>query len=126
MKNEARFTKMTPKQILLFAPCAFNLAETTRMVEIAKAVVSHPTVSKAFDIRMDSEIACLKELKPVAVVTGSYLTIPVTCRVLQIPLVWVIQSTWLPDFFRHGAGMTDEHQTRSAESGRRLVRVAIH
>jgi len=25
-----------PKKILLFAPCAFNLAETTRMVEIAK------------------------------------------------------------------------------------------
>jgi YVTN family beta-propeller protein len=40
-------------------------------------------------------------------VTGSYVTIPVTCRVLQIPLVWVVQSTWLPDFFCLGAGMTD-------------------
>ncbi len=152
-----------PKQILLFAPCAFNLAETTRMVEIAKAIVRHPTANEVFEIhfisdggefeslienhrfsltrleprltkekiehiarvdrgekfapaftdremiqRIDNEIACLKELKPVAVVTGSYLTIPVTCRVLQIPLVWVIQSTWLPDFFRHGAGMTDK------------------
>ena len=57
--------------------------------------------------RVNNEIACLKELKPVAVVTGSYLTIPITCRVLKTPLVWVIQSTWLPDFFRHGAGMTD-------------------
>jgi UDP:flavonoid glycosyltransferase YjiC (YdhE family) len=27
--------------------------------------------------------------------------------VLNIPLVWVVQSTWLPDFFAHGAGMTD-------------------
>jgi len=43
----------------------------------------------------------------VAVVTGSYQSIPVTCRVLDIPLVWVVQSTWFPDFFEHGAGMTD-------------------
>jgi UDP:flavonoid glycosyltransferase YjiC (YdhE family) len=57
--------------------------------------------------RVENELACLKALKPVAVVTGSYVTIPLTCRILQTPLVWVIQSTWLPDFFRHGAGMTD-------------------
>jgi UDP:flavonoid glycosyltransferase YjiC (YdhE family) len=153
---------MMPKQILLFAPCAFNLAETTRMVEIAKAIVRHPTANEVFEIhfisdggefeslienhrfsltrleprltkekiehiarvdrgekfapaftdremiqRIDNEIACFEELKPAAVVTGPYLTIPVTCRVLHTPLVWVIQSTWLPDFFRHGAGMTD-------------------
>ena len=35
------------------------------------------------------------------------MTIPLSCRILRVPLVWVIQSTWLPDFFRHGAGMTD-------------------
>jgi hypothetical protein len=35
------------------------------------------------------------------------MTIPVTCQILKIPLVWVIQSTWLEDFFAHGAGMTD-------------------
>ena len=57
--------------------------------------------------RVENEIVCLKNLTPVAVVTGSYVTIPVTCRVLQIPLVWVVQSTWLPEFFCHGAGMTD-------------------
>ncbi len=57
--------------------------------------------------RVDAEIAYLRELAPAAVVTGSYMTIPISCRILQIPLVWVIQSTWLPDFFRHGAGMTD-------------------
>ena len=150
------------KKILLFAPAAFNLAETSRMVEIAKAIARHPVASQAFDIhfisdggdfesliekhgfaltrleprltkekiefiakvdrgekfapaftdaelirRVESEMACLKELKPAAVITGSYVTIPVTCRVLMIPLVWVVQSTWLPDFFCHGAGMTD-------------------
>lgn len=150
------------KRVLLFAPCAFNLAETSRMVEIAKGIEGHPTASQTFDVhfisdggefesliekhgfpltrleprltpekiehigkvdrgekfapaftdremvqRVESEIVCLKNVKPVAVVTGSYVTIPVTCRVLRIPLVWVVQSTWLPDFFCHGAGMTD-------------------
>jgi UDP:flavonoid glycosyltransferase YjiC (YdhE family) len=151
-----------PKKAILFAPCAFNLAETSRMVEIAKAIERHPLANEAFDIhfisdggdfetmiekhgfaltrmeprltqekieliakvdrgekftpafsvaeliqRVNNEVAVLKELRPAAVVTGSYVTIPVTCRVLEIPLVWVVQSTWLPDFFCHGAGMTD-------------------
>ncbi len=153
---------MMPKKVLLFAPCAFNLAETSRMVEIAKGIEHHSIARETFDIhfisdggdfenliekhgfaltrleprltkekiefiakvdrgekftpaftdaelirRVESEMACLKELKPTAVVTGSYVTIPVTCRVLETPLVWVVQSTWLPDFFCHGAGMTD-------------------
>jgi UDP:flavonoid glycosyltransferase YjiC (YdhE family) len=151
-----------PKKVILFAPCAFNLAETSRMVEIAKAIQRHPKTDQAFDIhfisdggdfetmivkhgfaltrmeprltpekieliakvdrgekftpafsnaeliqRVNNEVTVLKELRPVAVVTGSYVTIPVTCRVLEIPLVWVVQSTWLPEFFEHGAGMTD-------------------
>src|SRR6202049_988915 len=133
---------MTPKRTLLFAPCAFNLAETSRMVEIAKAVTRHPAASKVFAVhfisdggefehliekhgftltrleprltkekiehiakvdrgekfapaftdsemieRVDSEIACLTTLTPAAVVTGSYVTIPITCRVLHLPLV---------------------------------------
>jgi UDP:flavonoid glycosyltransferase YjiC (YdhE family) len=57
--------------------------------------------------RVKNEIDVLKRVTPVAVVTGSYPSIPVTCRVLKIPLVWVVQSTWLPAFFEHGAGMTD-------------------
>ncbi len=151
------------KRILLFAPCAFNLAETSRMVEIAKGILRNPAASQAFDVhfisdggdfesmierhgfaltrmeprltpekiefigkvdrgekfapaftdaelivRVQNEIACLKRLDPVAVVTGSYVTIPLTCRILRVPLVWVIQSTWLPGFFCHGAGMTDK------------------
>jgi UDP:flavonoid glycosyltransferase YjiC (YdhE family) len=57
--------------------------------------------------RVENETTILKRLAPVAVVTGSYPSIPVTCRVLGLPLVWVVQSTWLPNFFEHGAGMTD-------------------
>jgi UDP:flavonoid glycosyltransferase YjiC (YdhE family) len=153
---------MMPKKVILFAPCAFNLAETSRMVEIAKAIQRHPAASQAFDIhfisdggdfesmiekhgfamtrmeprltqekiefiakvdrgekfapaftdaemiqRVENEVAVLQRLNPVAVVTGSYPSIPVTCRVLKVPLVWVVQSTWFPEFFEHGAGMTD-------------------
>lgn len=151
-----------PYRTLLFAPCAFNLAETSRMLEIALGVARDPVASKVFQSqfisdggdfeplvekhgfaltrmeprltpekiehiakvdrgekftpaftdaemiqRVENEAAVLKRLAPVAVVTGSYPSIPVTCRVLKIPLVWVVQSTWLPDFFEHGAGMTD-------------------
>lgn len=153
---------MTPPKTLLFAPCAFNLAETSRMLEIAKGVARRPLGSKALNIhfisdggdfesliekhgfaltrmeprltpdkiehiakvdrgekfmpaftdaemiqRVENEVAVLQQLAPVAAVTGSYPSIPVSCRVLNIPLVWVVQSTWLPDFFEHGAGMTD-------------------
>lgn len=150
------------KKTLLFAPAAFNFAETSRMVEIAKGIRDHEAASQVFDIqfitdsddfefliveegfpckrlqprltkaqidhiakvdkaekfgfafskqgmieKIDSEIEYLRGLKPAAVITGSYVTIPVTCRVLNIPLVWVIQSTWLKDFFGRGAGFTD-------------------
>jgi hypothetical protein len=150
------------RRTLLFAPAAFNLAETTRMVEIAKGIMGHPAARNVFDIqfisdggdfesliegqgfalqrleprltkekiehiarvdrgerfapafsdkelieRVDNETAFLRQVMPAAVVTGSYLTIPVTCRVLKVPLVWVIQSTWLEPFFSTGAGMTD-------------------
>ncbi len=153
------------QKTLLFAPCAFNLAETSRMLEIAKRVARDPLASKVFEChfisdggdfesliekhgfaltrmeprltpekiehiakvdlgekfapaftdaemaqRVENEVAALRRLAPVAVVTGSYPSIPVSCRALQIPLVWVVQSTWLPDFFEHGAGMTDHLQ----------------
>jgi UDP:flavonoid glycosyltransferase YjiC (YdhE family) len=161
-----------PKRILVFAPAAFNLAETSRMVEIAKAVQRDSEASQIFEVhfisdggdfedliekhgfaltrleprltkekieyiakvdrgekfapafsdseiqaRVDHETALLSKLQPVAAVTGSYVTIPLTCRILRVPLVWVIQSTWLPQFFRRGAGMTDRlrpHQFKPA------------
>jgi len=44
-----------PKRTLLFGPAAFNLAETSRMVEIAKGIVHHPEASQAFDVRFISD-----------------------------------------------------------------------
>ena len=153
---------MSEKRLLLFAPAAFSLAETSRMTEIAKGVRDHPRASKAFDIHFISEggsferlieelgfpitrveprlteeqiarlmaindeekfgavyskremiakvtgdRAALRELKPAAVVTGSYLSMPLACRLENVPLVWTVQSTWLPGFFGSGAGLTD-------------------
>ncbi len=150
------------RKTLLFAPAAFSLAETTRMIEIAKGVRDHAAASAVFDIHFISEggkfesliedlgfpltrveprlteekiahlmavndeekfaavyskkemiakvngdIAALKTLLPAAVVTGSYLSMPLACRLQNIPLVWAVQSTWLPSFFASGAGLTD-------------------
>jgi len=66
--------------------------------------------------RVDHELLRLRELQPVAVVTGSYVTIPIACQVLQIPLAWVIQSTWLEGFFRHGAGTSDRVRPQFAKA----------
>ena len=150
------------KKTLLFAPCAYDLAETTRMIEIAKGIRKHESAGKVFDIqfiadggnlehlieeegfplkkmeprltqeqiqhiaevdsidnvspalsqkvlieKIENEVEYFRGLEPTAVITGSYMTISVTCRILHIPLVWVIQSTWLEGFFTQGAGMTD-------------------
>ncbi len=150
------------KKTLLFAPAAFDLAETTRMIEIAEGIRRHEKACDIFDIQfisnggdlehlieeegfplkrvgprltqekiefigkvdkgetfapaftrqemielIENEVIYLKQIEPAAVITGSYMTIPITCRILHLPLVWVIQSTWLPDFFANGAGMTD-------------------
>ena len=43
------------RKVLLFAPCAFNLAETSRMVEIAKGVRHHPKASQVFDVHFISD-----------------------------------------------------------------------
>ena len=57
--------------------------------------------------RVENETRFLNAATPAAVVTGSYATIPLSCRIAKVPLVWVIQTTWLPEFFEHGAGLTD-------------------
>ncbi len=155
------------KKVLLFAPAAYNFAETSRMTEIAKAIRNHPKANEVFDIQFISEggkfeelirknnfnyitvdpsltdekiehiyavndeekfapiytkkemiqkvntdIKYLKQIKPVAVITGSYLSMPVSCKVLDIPLVWAVQSTWFKDFFSKGAGITDELKSK--------------
>ncbi len=151
------------RKVLLFAPAAFSLAETSRMVEIAKGVARDPVASQRFEIRFISEggdfesliednhfplervepqltpekiahvfavndeekfapaysgaemiekvagdLVVLDRLHPVAVVTGSYLSMPLSCRLRGIPVVWAVQSTWLPGFFATGAGTTDD------------------
>jgi UDP:flavonoid glycosyltransferase YjiC (YdhE family) len=157
MTDRPRFSR----RALLFAPCAYNLAETTRMIEIAKAVRASDGGDSAFDIRfiseggeferliteagfpvealepqitpaqieraykldkgeafgaafsaaqcvekIEAELAFIRKINPIAIVTGSYVTIPLTHRIAGVPLVWVVQSTWLERFFKHGAGMT--------------------
>ncbi len=44
-----------PKKILVFAPVAFDLAETTRMIEIAKGIRQHNAASQVFDIQFISD-----------------------------------------------------------------------
>lgn len=159
------------KKFLIFAPAAYNLAETSRMLEIAKGIRNHPEACARFDIKFISEggkfgelilkngfslttvdhplsnekirhilavndeekfapaydkremiekvkqdIRLLESLKPVAVVTGSYLSMPLSCRILGIPLVWVVQSTWTRDFFSSGAGITIGMKSRFLKS----------
>jgi len=151
------------KKVLLFAPCAYNLAETTRMIQIAKGVSEHERAGECFDIqfiseggdfeylientgfplktleprvtpekvdylyrldkaetlgsaftlnelieKIDNELEYLRSVRPAAIVTGSYVTMPLTHKILGVPLVWVVQSTWLEDFFANGAGMTED------------------
>ena len=52
---------MSEKRLLLFAPAAFSLAETSRMTEIAKGVRDHPRASKAFDIHFISEVEASRD-----------------------------------------------------------------
>ena len=164
---------MTNQKIktFVFAPACYNLAETTRMLEIAKAMARHPRMRETIKIRFMSEggeferlitaegfaldtieprvtpekiaqiaavndqekigtiyswreilekvrgdTAFLRAVDPAAVVTGSYVSIPLSCRVLSIPLVWTIQSTWLKAFFASGAGLTDSIPSGVAKS----------
>lgn len=150
------------KKTLLFAPAAMNLAETTRMIEIAKGIRRHPGASQVFALqfisdggefenlieeegfalkkmeprltpekieflykvdkgekfgsgftkeeiieRIKNETAYFELVQPTAVLTGSYVTVPLTCQIMGITLVWTVQSTWFEEFFTHGAGRTD-------------------
>jgi UDP:flavonoid glycosyltransferase YjiC (YdhE family) len=166
------------RRALLFSPCAYNLAETMRMIEIARAVRAFEGGGSAFDIRfiseggefdrliteagfpverlepritpaqieraykldkgetfgaafsakqciekMEGELAFIRKINSVAIVTGSYVTIPLAHRIAGVPLVWVVQSTWLESIFKHGAGMTGRIRPAPA---RKLADFAIH
>ncbi|MGC1449777.1 MAG: hypothetical protein WA830_07035 [Candidatus Sulfotelmatobacter sp.] len=58
--------RLTPEKIE-------HIAKVDRGEKFAPAFTDREMVQ-----RVESEIACLKSVKPVAVVTGSYVTIPVT------------------------------------------------
>ena len=79
-----------------------HIAEVDRGEKFSPALPQNVLIEK-----IENEVEYLKDLDPTAVITGSYMTISVSCRKLNLPLVWVIQSTWLEGFFAHGAGMTD-------------------
>jgi predicted xylose isomerase-like sugar epimerase len=46
---------MMSKRTLLFAPARYNLAETSRMVEIAKGIERHPQASQVFRVHFISD-----------------------------------------------------------------------
>jgi hypothetical protein len=46
----------------LFAPVTFDLAETTRILEIAKGIANHPLASQVFDIQFISNGGDLEHL----------------------------------------------------------------
>ncbi len=124
---------------IVFAPETLNIAETTRMIEIAKEsrdqfhcvffgysdVYSHLIEQAGFEFRrmspwltkekiehlwkvdrmesfadpfteselherIESEVALYRELKPVAIVIGFTLSVTISARVAQIPLVYVM------------------------------------
>jgi len=136
---------------LLFAPAACNLAEVTRMINMAKACKDHFDIlflsyggdfekeieKEGFAVRklspqltperiehiykvdkgeslddfftvdeltarVESEMALYKEVKPVAVITGFCLSVPISTRSAGVPLVWVIQSTWTKQYYKSG------------------------
>ena len=138
---------------IVFAAPGWNLAEVTRMLEIAKACgpeleplfLSYggrfePLISDAgFEIRgleprwtdttierfsqvdtgqdrgsyfdpdtlrdrVRAEIELFEEVSPAAVVTGFCLSVPLSTRAAEIPLVWVIGSPWLRDYFDENLG----------------------
>ena len=137
--------------VLIFAPETFNIAETTRMIEIAKAAKQHFTVhfmgyggafvhlveDEGFEFhllepqyspdkiehlwkidrmetfgqpftvdevrqRVSSELALFQELQPAAIVMGFTLTVAVSARVAEIPLVAVTPFAFTRAFFEAG------------------------
>ncbi|MCA9957871.1 MAG: hypothetical protein KC443_02490 [Anaerolineales bacterium] len=131
---------------LLFSPAAYNLAETTRAIEIAKACrhdfdilfasyggkFEHLITEAGFPMRhltpqvtpekadhlykvdqgqaigyfftkteveeqVQNELDLLRDVQPLAVITGFNFSNSISCRVAGVPLIWLTQSTWLFD-----------------------------
>ena len=133
----------TPMKTIAMFPAAWNLAETTRTLEVAKACrnefnivfATHggqfeeliekdgfplmrlePRLSgeqieylyqvdqgekigsffsaKETRIRVENEVAFLRNERPLAAVTGFNITITLSSRAADVPLIWLTQSTW--------------------------------
>ena len=82
--NGFALTRMAPR---LTKEKIDHIAKVDRGEKFAAAFTDSEMIE-----RVNNEVACLKRLQLVAVLTGSYLTIPVSCQVLNIPMVWAIQS----------------------------------
>jgi UDP:flavonoid glycosyltransferase YjiC (YdhE family) len=50
---------------------------------------------KEVEEQVKNEIALFQELKPIAVVTGFNFSNSISCKVAQIPLIWLTHSTWM-------------------------------
>lgn len=148
---------------LLFAPEALNLAEVTRMLEIAKACRDafrpiflsydgqgrhHALIEREgftverlapqmdaaseqrfwdvdrgaklggifsdedLETRVRSELELYERVSPVAIVTGFCLSTSISARAAGIPLVWISQTTWLPEYARAFAEWPDAFDAR--------------
>jgi UDP:flavonoid glycosyltransferase YjiC (YdhE family) len=140
---------MAHKKTLILAPETCDLAEVTRMIEIAKAAREHfdilftsydggrrnhqfieqegftiremqpalseedvqrlwradrleefgdPFTEEMLEQRITSEQMLFREIGPAAALTGFCLSIPISARLAKVPLVWVIQTTWLAEY----------------------------
>ncbi len=139
---------------IIFSPAVYNLAETTRALEIAKVCchmfdilfisyggnfenlieeegfkierlkpkltpekidhlykVDQSQASGSFfsieeiDEQVNNEIEIFDKVKPVAVVTGWNFSNSISCRVKNVPLIWLTQSTWMyQSYYKAGLG----------------------
>jgi UDP:flavonoid glycosyltransferase YjiC (YdhE family) len=138
---------------LVFAVAGYNLAETSRMIEIAKETRKYFKIifisyggqfeylidelkferkklepqltdkkladlkkvlngdkinttsyfnKKEIESRVKSEIEILKEIKPVALLTGWNLTVCLSCRILKIQFINVLHSTSIKEYYENG------------------------
>lgn len=150
------------KKTIVFAAETLNLAEVTRMLEIAKVarrtfdcvftsydgarrnhryieaegfpireleptmtpekvqqfwdvdrgdkfgeIISTPDVAQ----RVESEMSLFREVSAVAVVTGFCLSMAVSARAAEVPLVWVNHSTWLAEYATRYATWPDAYDS---------------
>ncbi|MGG5370229.1 glycosyltransferase [Enterococcus sp. AZ196] len=165
---------------ILFAPATFNLAETTRMIEIAKVLrqdyhcvfcgfsetylelikeerfavsllspkltvqqeaaimkfdqgksLKNPFTSELVAERIASELTVIKELAPSVIVTGSNVTIFLSARIAEIPLVYVKPIAMSRPYFNNEAvcvrpSQLDKSYLPAAALWKAFIKVSKH